>query len=68
MSKSFSLHHTPSLCPEARLINDRLYDIIGSARKSAGFVPTVHYSHGAKVEEKSESGISVAQVEGKTDV
>ncbi|PVH88397.1 glucose transporter-like protein [Cadophora sp. DSE1049] len=46
---------------------DELYDTIGSARNSAGFVPTVHYSQGTEVEEKSESGISVAQVEGKVD-
>ncbi|KAG4439880.1 hypothetical protein IFR05_004656 [Cadophora sp. M221] len=47
---------------------DELYDTVSSARNSVGFVPTVHYSHGTEDGEKSESGISVAQVEGKTDV
>ncbi|KAK0118983.1 hypothetical protein ONS95_007850 [Cadophora gregata] len=46
---------------------DELYDTIGSARKSAGFVPTMQYSHGTEAEEKSGSGISIAQVEGKVD-
>lgn len=43
----------------------RLYDTIGSARNSSGFIPTIHFSRGIEVEAKSDLGISVVQVESK---